>query len=135
MVFNETRVGAVDQFHFDSKTAGALIVDRGVGSEAGGRFEKYETMTGGDSWMVREVSPRGMRLKIPSSAGTPADWRLGADAGTKAHLIEKRIGERWITVAAFDVRVGSCKPAVVPLAEPVAELEPAPVVEIGRAHV
>ena len=131
-VFGDPHVGTVDQFHFESRTAGALIVDRGQGADLGGRFEKYETMTGGESWMVREVSPRGMRLKIPVSASSPSDWRLGADAGEKAHLIERRIGNKWTTVAAFEVRVGSCKPTVTALPEPILEPLAPPVATPAR---
>ncbi len=133
-IFAESRIGTIEQFAFQSKTAGALLIDRGQGADGGGRYERYETMTGGDSWMVREVSRRPIQVKPPSAPA--ADWRLQADAKLKAHSLERRVGERWERVAAFQVKAGECKPTVNPLeappqSEPVPEVNTAPVPESG----
>ncbi|MEZ5398156.1 MAG: hypothetical protein R2729_00720 [Bryobacteraceae bacterium] len=122
-LFSDTHIGAIDKFHFESRTAGVLLIDRGPsGSEA--RYERYETMTGGESWMVREVSAKPMTirgLKPPSAA----DWRIRADGKLGAHLVERRTGERWARVAAFKVEAGECKPDDDPLTEPPPPPEPA----------
>ena len=138
MVSEDTKLGTIDQFSFQSKTAGVLLLDRGQGAEGGSRYEKYETMTGGDTWMVREVSPRPIAVK----AATPpaADWRLQVDPKLKAHVVERRVGERWQRAAAFQVQVGECKPAANPLdapppSEQIPEVSTAPVEGGGREPV
>jgi hypothetical protein len=122
-VFSESRVATVDQFHFDSRTAGTLIVDRNNSGEAG-RWELYDTMTGGDSWMVRQVSSSPLRLKV-SKAQNP-DWRLRPDPATKSHTVERRAGGKWDRVASFSVRVGECRPTHVALPEPPSPPDTAP---------
>ena len=57
-VFSESRAGAVDRFRFDSRTSGLLWIDRGFSGETGGRYERYESATGGESWMLREAVNR-----------------------------------------------------------------------------
>ncbi|MCC6538487.1 MAG: hypothetical protein IT162_13105 [Bryobacterales bacterium] len=115
-VFADGGIGSVEQYTFDSKTAGVIVIDRGAGAEGGSRYERHETMTGGDSWMVREVSARP--LKIKAAAPPAADWRLQGDGKLKAHSVERRVGERWERVAAFDVSAGVCRPESTELTEP-----------------
>ena len=119
-VFSESKPGLIEHFSFESKTAGVMLVDKGQGAE--GRFERYESMTGGDTWMVREVSSRPPKLK--PAAGPAADWRLQADARLKAHSIERRVGERWERVATFQIKVGECKPTANATPEPETAAEP-----------
>lgn len=114
-VFSESRVASIDHFQFDSKTAGNLIIDRMQGAETP-RYEHHESMTGGESWSVKEVSVKPIRLKA-RKAPNP-DWRLNADAAAKAHRVEKRTGSKWETVASFAIQTGECKPAPTALAEP-----------------
>jgi hypothetical protein len=125
-VFSEPRVSAIDQFWFESRTAGSMLLDRVQGAGSAGRYERYETMTGGDSWMIREVSSRKLALKGSREVVANLDWRLRADPKLKAHVIEHRDAGRWRTVAAFQVQVGECKPDLKPLAEPVAADPQAP---------
>ncbi len=114
-VFSESRVASIDHFQFESKTAGNLIIDRMQGAETP-RYEHHESMTGGESWTVKEVSVKPIRLKT-RKAPNP-DWRMTADAAAKAHRVEKRAGTKWETVAAFAIQTGECKPAPSVLAEP-----------------
>jgi len=116
-VYSEARIGAIDQFHFESRTAGTLVIDRMQSGEAG-RFERYESMTGGDTWMIREVTQKRPRLRVSQETYANPDWRLQADAKSKAHRVERKNGARWETVAAFTVKVGECKPALSTLPEP-----------------
>ncbi|MFN7918451.1 MAG: hypothetical protein U0Q16_00050 [Bryobacteraceae bacterium] len=122
MLFNEPRVAGIDQFYFESRTAGAMIVDRTAGAEAG-RWELYDTMTGGDSWMVRQVSTNPLRLKV--TAKPNADWRLQPDQRTKTNAVQRRTGQKWESIASFAVQVGQCKPANDALQEPPPPPEPA----------
>ncbi len=115
-VFAENQVGSIEQFWFDSRTDGLAVIDRRQSTETGARYSVYETRTGGDTWMVREVSGRGLRLK--RAAGQNAERRIRADARTRAFLLERREGERWTTLAGFLVEAGSCRPAALKPIEP-----------------
>lgn len=123
-VFSESREGAIDYFHFDSKTHGMLWIDRSQSGETGDLYESYESMTGGESWVMRETSGRPL-WKGPRPS-TTTEWRLEADPSTKSYRVKRRAGAGWGAVAAFVVRAGDCREAEVKLApEPDAE-QPGP---------
>lgn len=122
-LFSESRVGAIEQFAFESRTVGQLLIDRTQTGESGGRHEFYETNTGGDSWSLRQVSPDPIRLRRPRVPN--ADWRIRADARTKSFLVERRSSGNWSVVSAFLVTAGECKPAEIKFAEPPPDPEPA----------
>ena len=123
ILFEDGRAGSIQQIWFDSRTTGSLIFDRGQSSD-GPRFEMYESATGGDNWMIREASDRPIRLKrMPLEPETP-DWRMRADAATKANRIEKRQAARWTAVASFAVEMGACKPPRAKEPEPPPATEP-----------
>ncbi|MBI3209796.1 MAG: hypothetical protein HYZ37_12985 [Candidatus Solibacter usitatus] len=113
----EPRVGAVEQFFFENRNIGSLVVDRVQAGDAGGRHEFYETRTSGDAWSLVQVSPKPIALK-KQRAPNP-DWRLRTDSKTKSFLIEQRSGARWNTAASFLINTGECKPKEVKLTEPV----------------
>jgi len=107
VIFTESRVGSIQQFQFSAKDSGSLIIDRGPGSE-GGRYELYESPNAGESWTMRETSDRPIRLKpLP---GAPSEWRARADGPTQSFHLERRQGERWVSVASFSVKLGECQP-------------------------
>lgn len=116
LVFAEGKIGSIEQFWFQSKTQGSLVLDRTLSGEVGGRYELHETMTGGESWAIRQVSGQPLRIKAPEPAG--AGWRLRSDAATRSHRLERQAGQRWQSVAAFLVQPGECKPEDKPLPEP-----------------
>lgn len=104
-VFEESSYGVVEQFQFESKTRGWLVVNRrGARNQ---RYQKMETMTGGDSWMLREASA----APIAVAKGRAPEWRVRVDAAAKLHRVERRQEERWTAVASFAVRGGECRPA------------------------
>lgn len=107
VLFEDGRTGSLSQFWFDSKTNGKLVVDRGRGVE-GGRYELYESMTGGEGWEVRQATSTPIRLKQGTARDT--GWRLRADAPSKTYRVENRQGAQWEVVASFPVQVGVCKP-------------------------
>jgi hypothetical protein len=108
-IFGENRMGSVQQFWFDSRNNGRLVIDRSQSGE-GTRFELYETPNGGETWMIRQASDRPIALKREAGSSNP-DWRIRADGPSKSFCIEHRQGDRWIAAAGFLVPIGQCKPA------------------------
>ena len=117
-VFSEPRIGAIERFWFESRKSGSMLMDRVQGAGAGGRYERYETMTGGESWAIREVSSKPLQLKGAREVVANPDWRLRADSASHAHTIENREAGRWRKVTAFSVDVGECKPNFQLLTQP-----------------
>ena len=107
VIFTESRVGSIQQFQFSAKDSGSLIIDRGPGSEDG-RYELYESPDAGETWTIRETSDRPIRLK-PSPVA-PSEWRARADGPSQSFHLERHQGERWVSVAAFSVKLGACQP-------------------------
>jgi hypothetical protein len=126
LVTSEGRVGTIESYAFDSRTHGLLLLDRRMAGEAGSRYELYESQTGGESWMIREVSDRPILAAQKLARAPEAGWRVRADA--TSYRIEKRVGERWETVAAFLTRVGECRAPelAVPPEPAVPPMPPAP---------
>jgi len=111
-IFGEPQFGSILQFWFSSRTNGSLVIDRGRTSESG-RYELYETPNAGETWMLRQTNERPIQMKHASGTAT-ADWRLRADAASKSYRIERRVGDKWHTIAAFSVSIGGCKPPEMP---------------------
>lgn len=118
-VFEEGRVASLERFRFESRTQGTLWIDRTHSGETESRYERYESLTGGESWMLREVSAR----PIAGAKAPPAEsgWRIRADRNTKAFHVERQEADRWRNVAAFLIHLGECRPPEAPPAEPPAE--------------
>ena len=106
-VFTDNHFGFIQQFVFDSKSTGALIVDNGPGGDLE-RYARLETADGGETWSIKEQNKKPLQLKRPS-APAPA-WRVRADAATRSYRIEHRVGNQWTAAAAFSVKLPSCKP-------------------------
>ncbi len=117
-VFGDSQFGSILQFSFSSRTSGSLVIDRGRGGESG-RYELYETPNAGETWMLRQSNERPIPMKRVTGTAN-ADWRLRADAATKAYRIERRVGEAWRGVASFSVSIGTCKPPEMPESVPAA---------------
>lgn len=106
-LFDDTHYGSIQQFWFESRTEGQLIVDREVGGKT--RHELMESMTGGDSWNPKEVSDKTMQLKKSRPPGEPV-WRIRADAASKTLRVERRgAGDKWEPVARFPIQAGECR--------------------------
>jgi hypothetical protein len=104
-IYEESRLGVIERFWFDSPQEGTMLVDARLETNV---HELYETRTGGESWSLRQASANPIRFpktKEPGSAG----WRIRADSSTKSYAVEKSEGQRWQKVASFLVHVGSCK--------------------------
>lgn len=117
-VFEDAHPGAIEQFWFDSRSSGALLIDRVQPGENGARHEMLESMTGGESWMLREASSTPIRFKRVRPAPPNPDWRLRADAASKSYRIEHRDAGRWTALATFPVEIGECRAPEAALNEP-----------------
>jgi len=106
-IFGESHFGSIQQFSFDSKTAGSVILDQGLAGESE-RYARFESPDGGETWVIKEQSKKPLQLK--RSASPAPSWRVRADAATRSYHIEHRQGDKWISVAAFSVRLPVCKP-------------------------
>jgi hypothetical protein len=114
-VFEESSYGVVEQFQFQTKTEGWLVVNRrGAGNQ---RYQKMDTMTGGDSWMLKEASA----TPVAGGKARTAEWRVRVDGAAKLHRVERRQDGRWTAVASFALHGGECKPAPPKPAEAVKE--------------
>lgn len=115
-VFAEPQFGSILQFFFSSRTSGALVIDRGRAAESG-RYELYETPNAGETWRLRQSNERPIKMKRAGDTAN-ADWRLRADAATKAYCVERHVGDRWHGIASFSVSIGTCKPPEMPVVSP-----------------
>jgi photosystem II stability/assembly factor-like uncharacterized protein len=107
-IYNESRFGSIQQFFFEDKKTGSLVIDHGAGS-ADDRYELFETNDGGETWNIRETNVKEIRIKRAPVAPNP-DWRVRADGPSKSFHLEHRQGQRWTSLAAFRVDLGVCKP-------------------------
>src|ERR1035438_2170067 len=107
-IFNEPRFGSIQQFFFEDKKSGSLVIDHGPGARRD-RYELFETNDGGETWNIRETNVKAIRIK--RAPVTPnADWRVRVDGPSKSFHLEHRQGEKWDTLAAFTGNLGGCKP-------------------------
>ncbi len=128
-IFSQSGIGLIDQFWFDDERSGGLLIDRVRAGDAGRRYERYETMTGGADWMIREVSAQPIRLRNIFPATPSADWRLTPDDRSGAWKVEQRQPGGWAPVSEFLIETGLCTPApaLADVADPTPEPgEPAP---------
>ena len=127
-IFNESRSGTVDKFHFENKNDGVMLLDRIQSGDSGGRWASYETRTAGDSWELKQVTQKKPEFK-KVAATSNADWRLVAVAKTKIYRVEHRAAGKWEVAVTFHIEAGECKVAERNLAPPVepdaVEKEPA----------
>jgi len=126
-ISDESRVGAIERFQFESRERGMLWLDRSQSGETDALYEQYESMTGGESWMLREVSTRPLLKDSRAAAPGGSGWRLRPDAKANSYLIERGQGDKWQVVAGFLIPIGECKPPERQLPEPPAAIpEPNP---------
>jgi len=103
-VTDEGGPGSIQRFIFDSPEHGELLVDGGRGAE-GGRYKRYQSNTGGDSWSIQSATDTAP--KMPSASAADPDYRI--TAGKAVYRIEKKAAGKWSSIAAFAVNAASCK--------------------------
>ncbi|MBI1790405.1 MAG: hypothetical protein HYR60_22970 [Acidobacteria bacterium] len=121
-VFDEPRAGSVLQMWFESRGSGSMVIDRGQSTE-GMRYELYESLTGGESWMIREAAERPIPIKRMPVSPANTDWRIRPDGASKTFRIEKREAGKWHLLSSFLISLDPCKPPPPP-AEPPPEAAP-----------
>jgi len=104
-VFDESRVASIERFWFESRQSGTMLVDARLDNN---RHELYESMTGGESWAMRQASSNPLRLQRAREPGA-SGWRLRADAASHSYALERSQEERWQKVASFLVDAGACR--------------------------
>lgn len=122
----EPAPGAVQQFRFDSRQHGLAVLDRLNKGESGMRYQVYESMTGGESWMLQRLTDQPVSLKVPDRS---RPFRIRVDGATKSHKIERRNGPSWSPVASFSIASGECR-----VAQPVEPETPPPPEEVAPAE-
>lgn len=105
-VYDDQHYGSVQQFWFESRTNGQLIVDRTQRGKV--RQDLMESQTGGDSWDPKEVSEKQLQLKKSRPPGESI-WRIRADAASQTLRVERRGADKWEPVAVFPIQAGECK--------------------------
>jgi hypothetical protein len=123
-VYSEPKTGSIERFRFTSKNSGQMMVDRGQPDENGLRYELWESLTGGESWNIRQIDAKPMQFPPTEQGVKPL--RIRADAPSKTFRIEQQDGR---TVASFDLSLGQCQPGPPEVKEetPPPEAEPKPV--------
>ncbi len=106
-VFEKPRAAVIEDFWFDSDHSGILLVEARSEEGTGTEYERFETMTGAESWMVREVSSRPIRVRR-RPAPRRQDWRIETDEARDAWAVRKRTDTGWVTAAEFAIGAGAC---------------------------
>ena len=101
-LFEETHGGSIERFWFDSRTSGTLLL-----TPNGGKYEMYQSMTGGESWNLTQVS--ATPLKMAAHSATDSGWRLRPNARNHAFDVERKESNGWQKAASFSVEIGVCK--------------------------
>lgn len=108
-LYAETRVGVIEDFAFQTAKRGWILVDNRGSGEAG-KYELYETQSGGTSWELREISNRIPPSAQPGQRKPSTAARLRVDDKKGLLRIETRAGNAWREVSAFKLRLEDCKP-------------------------
>jgi hypothetical protein len=109
-VYSEPKTASIEHFRFDSRTSGKMAVDRGRSGENGLRYELWESLTGGDSWSIRQVDSRPIPFPGGINNSRVKPLRIRADAASKTYRIEKQDGSQWRSLASFAITLDQCKP-------------------------
>ena len=102
-------MGVVEDFAFQSAKRGWLLVDNKGGGE-GGKYELFETQTGGAGWDLREISNRIPKTAQPGQRAPSTAARVRVDDKKGLLRIDVRNGNAWREVSAFKLQLEDCKP-------------------------
>ena len=106
-VGEEGASGAIVRFWFDSTNHGELVVDAGR-MAVGGRYQLYESETGGRSWMLRSKTDRIPKQPVTQNAAAD-DVRLRPAKDGKSIALEKRgSNDDWQPEASILIEVARC---------------------------
>jgi len=116
-VLAEGSVGSIQKMWFDSPRTGMLVIDRGASDGETMRYSRYETLSGGGSWMVRESAEKPLDLPAANASIEEENWRVRGDTPAKVLVVEKNTAAGWVPVSRFALELAQCKGEPVP-AEP-----------------
>lgn len=102
-LLEEGRSGGIEQFWFDSRNQGMVLVDVHTGL----RYELYDTNTGGQSWTLRQVSAEP--IPFPKRARSASPWRIRPNAAARTFVLEHLNGSEWSAVSALALDAGACR--------------------------
>jgi hypothetical protein len=105
---DEDRNGAVLEIYFDDPQHGHLIIDRLTSD--GDPYELYESLNGGLSWTIREISsekPQIRRRLTPEPV--TETWRLRESSESQGFEIQRLVSGEWSKAAEFAATIGSCR--------------------------
>lgn len=108
-LFAETRVGVIEDYAFQTARRGWLLVDN-KGSGEAGKYEFYETQTGGTSWELKEISDRVPKGAQVGKRPPVESARVRVDDKRGLLRVEVRAGNGWREVSAFKLKLADCKP-------------------------
>lgn len=108
-IFAETRVGVIEDFAFQTARRGWLLIDNRGSGEAG-KYEFYETQSGGTSWELREISDRIPAAAKPGQRTPSNSARVRVDDKRGLFRVEIRSGNSWREVSTFKLKLADCKP-------------------------
>lgn len=128
-ILRQHGAGEIQKFWFDSVRTGGVLIDHLRPNAAGARYERYQTMTGGESWMIREVNSLPIRVRTTSRTGQNPAWRIRADRATHAWSVERRQPNGWTVLARFAIETGQCAPPEEKLAPVPPEASPRPALQ------
>jgi len=106
-IWDETdRTGALLDYYFDSPKHGYVIVERTAAADP---FELYESLNGGRSWIIREISSDRPRLRnVPVAAEQPS-WRFRENRESGSYEIQQLADGSWWKRAEFAPQAGVCR--------------------------
>ncbi len=108
-LYAESRVGIIEDFAFQTAKRGWLLVDN-KGSGEAGKYELYESQTGGSSWELREISSQIPKSALPGQRPAQSSGRIRIDDKKGILRIEVRSGNTWRELSSFKLRLDDCKP-------------------------
>ena len=82
------------------------------------RYSRYETVTGGTSWMIRESAEKPLDIPAANAAAEEETVRVRGDNAAKRLIIEKKTEGGWVPVGALALELAQCKGTPALLAEP-----------------
>jgi len=117
-VLPEGSTGSIQKMWFETPRSGTLVIDRGVSDNDQMRYSRYETMTGGSSWMIRETSEKPLDLPAANGSTEEENWRVRGDAASQRLVVEKKTESGWGFVSQIALQLAECKGELNPLAPP-----------------
>ena len=117
-ILPEGSIGSIQKFWFDSPRSGSLVLDRGVSDPDQMRYSRYESMTGGTSWAIRQSAEKPLDLPQELTAPEEEIVRARGDKAAKRLIIERKTEGGWVAVSSIALELAQCKGEHAPLAPP-----------------